>query len=109
MTPGNWIAIPKGDWCYIHSGDDESCIAVVTPKGTNEETITNANVLAASKDLLEALNYMMSIIESIPEHYLQLFEDEILGEIIDFGRVQLAIAKAKGEGGRRQCGTITTE
>jgi len=108
MTQGNWIAIPKGDWGYIHSDNDGSCIAVVTPKGTNEETNANANVMAASKDLLDACEYAESVLMSIPQLYFQSLE-ETRDENIDMDKIQLAIAKAKGEGGGRQWSTITTE
>jgi len=96
MTPGNWIAILKGDWCYIHSQYDGSCIAVVTPKSTPEETLADANVIAASKDLLDACEYAESVLMSIPQLYFQSLE-ETRDENIDMDKIQLAIAKAKGE------------
>ncbi len=104
MTPGNWIVIPKDDWAYIHSDDDGTCVAIVTP---HEETTADARVLAASKDLLDACEYALSLIEAIPARYIQSFEEKILDERIDWNRIQLAIAKAKGGG--RQCGTLITE
>jgi len=97
-TPGNWTTIPKGDWHYIHSDHDGTCIAVVTPKPTREETTADANVLAASKDLLDACEYAVSMLQTIPASYLQSFEDHMLGESVDFDKLDLAINKAKGEG-----------
>jgi len=95
-TPGNWTVEMKGDLRYIHSDHDGSCIAVVTPKDTEEETTADARVLAASKELLEACEYMMLLLEMIPGRYIQSFEEEVLDADIDWNRMQLAIAKAKG-------------
>ncbi len=109
ITPGNWFIEQKGEWAYIYSDHDGTCVAIVSPKETRAETTADANVLSAAKDLLGACEYAMSILELIPGRYIQSFEEEILDNGIDWNRIQLAIAKAKGEGGGRQCGTIITE
>lgn len=115
-TPGPWVSKQDGKyrdspWSIDHEdGHDASWAPISTEKGRTlaivvnddskrpmdfqeEEMHANANLIAAAPDLLEALEYLMRIVDSSgDESYVQI---HLAPEFFEPARA--AIAKAKGQ------------
>ena len=79
-TPGPWHIMEGTDWVIV--SPEVSVAAVYTPRGVREVRQANAHLIAAARDMLEAL-----------EGLIHDFDRRRAEEI-----ARAAIAKAKGEG-----------
>jgi hypothetical protein len=90
FTPGPWN-IFKGIW-ELEIEADGIAICDLCQRGDEEQELANARLIAAAPDLLEALEFMLSVFN---ETYPDVADDEEDREA--WAKARAAIKKATGE------------